>query len=201
MPFLYINANERNRPHQCAMTIQQLHWFNGLYLAVLVAVAIATRATSRRVVGALAGGATGATIALCMIALGETAGWWRFAIHWEPYYLTLLWIDFALGAFIFLIAWRIARRFGWYGLVVALAIAVILGPVRDRQYIERYPEWGAYAPGIVPGLAIAATYFLMGVFGYAAMRCVAGPAASSPLARRWWRKTSHVESEVTASQP
>jgi hypothetical protein len=38
------------------------------------------------------------------------------AITWEPYFLTLLLIDFALCAFIYLITWRIARRFGWRGL-------------------------------------------------------------------------------------
>ena len=32
------------------------------------------------------------------------------AITWQPYFLTLLLIDFALCAFIYLITWRIARR-------------------------------------------------------------------------------------------
>ena len=52
-------------------------------------------------------------------------GWWRFAITWEPYYLTLLWIDFALGAFILLITCRIARRFGWQGLTAAVIAAAV----------------------------------------------------------------------------
>src|SRR5260370_16207698 len=97
------------------MTTQQLHLFNAVYLVVFVVVALFTRATARRIVGALAGGAVAGVAALGIIALGEEVGWWRFAIHWEPYFLTLLWIDFALGAFIFLITWRIARRFGWAG--------------------------------------------------------------------------------------
>jgi hypothetical protein len=37
------------------------------------------------------------------------------AIAREPYFLTVLRIDFAPAAFIFLITWRIARRFGWRG--------------------------------------------------------------------------------------
>src|SRR5689334_17908456 len=78
------------------MTTQQLHLFNGLYLAVLVVVAVLTRATARRLAGALAGGAASGVVALGIIALGEEVGWWHMAITWEPYFLTLLLIDFAL---------------------------------------------------------------------------------------------------------
>jgi hypothetical protein len=168
------------------MTTQQLHLFNGLYLAILVVVTILTRATARRLVGALAGGAVGGVAALGIIALGERVGWWRFAITWEPYFLSLLWIDFALCAFIFLLTWRIARRFGWRGLGVVLVAAAVLGPVRDYQYMERFPEWGTYAPGVAPALAISATYVLLGIVGHAVMRLIAGPARGSPLARWPW---------------
>ena len=171
---------------QGRMTTQQLHLFNGLYLAILVVVAVLTRATARRVAGALAGGALAAALALGMIAHGEEVGWWRFAIAWEPYFLTLLWIDFALGAFVFLLTWRIARRFGWRGLAVVLVIATVLGPARDYRYMERFPEWGSYAPGVAPALAISATYVLFGVVGHGVMRLVAGPARGSRLARRPW---------------
>jgi hypothetical protein len=37
------------------MTTLQLHVFNGLYLALLIVVAFFTRATARRIAGALAG--------------------------------------------------------------------------------------------------------------------------------------------------
>src|ERR1700737_4394392 len=129
------------------MTTQQLHLFNGLYLAVLVVVAFLTRATARRIAGALAGGVAVGVVALGIIALGEKVGWWHMAITWEPYFLTLLLIDFTLCAFIFLITWRIARRFGWRGLAVVVVIAALFGPVRDYGYMEQFPEWGAYAPG------------------------------------------------------
>jgi hypothetical protein len=46
------------------MTTLQLHLFNCLYLAIFVAVAFITRATTRRVVGALAGGAVFGVVAL-----------------------------------------------------------------------------------------------------------------------------------------
>jgi hypothetical protein len=165
------------------MTTQQLHLFNALYLAILVAVAVLTRATARRVAGALAGGAVAGLVALGDIALGEKLGWWHMAIAWEPYFLTLLWIDFVLAAFLFLITWRIARRFGWRGLAVVLVVAAVLGPVRDYRYMQRFPEWGAYAPGLAPVLAVSATYVLLGTLGHAVMRLIAGPAREDRLAR------------------
>ena len=173
------------------MTTEQLHLFNAIGLVVFVVVAILTCATARRVVGALAGGAALGVVALGIIALCVEAGWWRFAITWEPYYLTLLWIDFALGAFIFLITWRIARRFGWRGLAVVVVAAAVIGPPRDYWYMQRFPEWGSYAPGIAPILAISATYVILVVLGHGVMRLVAGPARGSPLARRPWGPPNH----------
>jgi len=168
------------------MTTQQLHLFNALYLVVFVIVTVLTRATARRFAGALAGAALGGVVALGIIALGEEAGWWHMAITWEPYFLTLLWIDFALCAFIYLITWRIARRFGWRGLAVVVIVAAIIGPPRDYWYMARFPEWGAYGPGPAPVLAVSATYVLLVVLGHGVMRLVAGPARADRLARRPW---------------
>jgi hypothetical protein len=168
------------------MTTQQLHLFNVLGLVILVIVAVFTRATARRTTGAIAGGAAAGVVVLGIIGLGERAGWWHMAITWEPYFLILLWIDFALSAFPLLITWRIARRFGWRGLAVAVAVAGIIGPPRDFWYMRRFPEWGSYGPGIAPVLAISATYILLILVGHGVMRLVAGPAREDRLARRPW---------------
>src|SRR5262245_40670064 len=168
------------------MTTRQLHLFNGLYLVIFVVVALLTRATPRRTAGALAGGAVAGVLALGLLAIGEDARWWHLAIAWEPYFLTLLWLDFALGAFIYLITWRIARRFGRRGLVVVGILFAVLGPVRDSQYMSRFPEWGVYAPGVAPILAISATYVGLLVVGHWVMRLVAGPAGKDVLARHRW---------------
>lgn len=168
------------------MTAHQLHLFNALYLAILIIVAVLTRATARRVVGALAGGAVAGLVALGVIALGERLGWWHMVLTWEPYFLTLMGIDFVLAGFVFLLTWRIARRFGWRGLAVTLVVAAVLGPVRDYAYMRQFPEWGAYAPGFAPVLAVSATYVLLGILGHATMRLVAGPARADRLARRPW---------------
>lgn len=166
------------------MTTTQLHLFNALGLALLVVVALLTRPTARRLAGALAGGAVAGIAAIGILALGESAGWWHMPVRWEPYYVTLFWIDFALPcAYVNLLTWRIARRFGGRGLAVVVAVATIIGPPRDRWYMRRFPEWGTYGPGIAPVLAVAATYAILVSLGYAVMRAVAGPARADPLAR------------------
>ena len=103
-----------------------------------------------RIAGALAGGAVFGVVALGIIALGGEVGWWRMAITWEPHFVTLMLIDFALCAYVYLITWRIARRFGWRGLAVVLVVLAVIGPPRDQWYIRRFPEWGSYGPGIAP---------------------------------------------------
>jgi hypothetical protein len=171
------------------MTTQQLHLFNVIYLFVLALVAILTRATPRRIAGALAGAAVFGVVALGIIALGERVGWWHMAITWEPYFLTLLLIDFTVCAFIFLITWRIARRFGWRGLAVVLVVLAVIGPPRDYWYMRRFPEWGGYGPGIAPILAISATYVIMVLVGHGVMRLIAGPANKDRLGRRPWESS------------
>jgi uncharacterized membrane protein len=168
------------------MTTRQLHVFNALGLVVLIVVAVFTRATARRIAGALAGAAVGGVAALGIVELGERVGWWHMAIAWEPYFLALLWIDFALCGYVFLFTWRVARRFGGGGLAVVLAVAAVVGPPRDYAYMRQFPEWGAYGPGVAPVLAVSATYIVMGVLGHGVMRLVAGPARVDRLARRPW---------------
>ena len=165
------------------MTTQQLHLFNAVYLVVLLVVAMLTRATMRRVAGALAGAAAFGVVALGIIALGERVGWWHMVITWEPSFLALLLLDFTLCAFIYLITWRVARRFGWRGLAIVVMVSAIIGPMRDYWYMAKFPEWGSYAPGVTPVLAVSATYVVMILLGHGVMRVIAGPAREDRLAR------------------
>jgi hypothetical protein len=155
-------------------------------LVILVVVALLTRATARRIGGALAGGAAVGVVGLCILFLGERVEWWHMAITWEPYFLMLALIDFTLCAFVFLITWRIARRFGWRGLAALLVVLAFLGPVRDHWYMRRFPEWGSYGAGFAPVLAISASYVILVLVGHGAMRLIAGPARADRLARRPW---------------
>lgn len=95
--------------------------------------------------------------------LRRTCGWWRFAVMWKPYFLALLWVDVVLYAFVFLLTWRVARRFGWRALVVLLVALAVLGPVQDRWVHGEISGVGFLAPGIAPMLAIAAAYVLLGI--------------------------------------
>jgi len=153
-----------------------------------ITVAILTRATLRRVGGALAGAAAAGVVGLGIVALGESAGWWHMAITWEPYFLTLLLIDIVLCAYVFLITWRIARRFGARGLGAIALIAAVIGPVRDYSYMAIFPEWGAYASGFTPILAISGAYIVLGTVGHGVMRLVAGPAGTDRLASWPWER-------------
>ena len=103
----------------------------GRETAVMLYRTSAVRATARRIAGALTGGVTFGVVALGIIALGEEEGWWHMAITWEPYFLSLLVINFALCAFIYLITWRIARRFGWRGLAVVVLVVAVIGAPRN----------------------------------------------------------------------
>ena len=112
------------------MTTTQLHLFNAFYLVLLAIVAILTRATPRRIMGAMAGGAAIGLLSLVIIPIGERAGWWHFALSWEPYFLTLMEIDSALTGFVFLITWRIARRFR--------SCSLLLPEARPARKVFRY---------------------------------------------------------------
>ncbi|MBV9083629.1 MAG: hypothetical protein JOZ62_13195 [Acidobacteriaceae bacterium] len=169
------------------MTTRQLYLFSSLYLFMLIAVASVTRATPRRIAGSLAGAGAAGVLALGIIELGERTGWWHMQITWEPYFLLLLWIDIVLCAYVFLITWRIPRRFGGRGLAVLIVAAAVIGPARDYWYMQRFPEWGSYAQGAAPVLAISASYVLLLLVGHGVMRLVAGPANEDRLTRQWWK--------------
>ena len=102
-------------------------------------------------------------------------------MRWDPYYLHLMWIGGLVGAFVFLITWRLARRFGGRGLGIALFVMAAIGPLRDSWYMRIFPEWGTYAPGLVPMLAISMAYIILGVAGHGTMRLIAGPAETDQL--------------------
>ena len=102
-----------------------------------------------------------------------------------PYFLLLLYLGLAISCSpIYLITWRVARRFGWRGLAVFVGAAAVIGPPRDYLFATKYPEWMVFAPGVAPILADAVTYVGIVALGHAVMRLVAGPAREDQLARR-----------------
>ena len=167
------------------MTTQQIILMSCVYLLELGAVVYFARATVRRVIGALAGGAAVGLMALSVIALCEALGWWRVPFASTPYFLPLLYLGLAIScAPIYLVTWRVARRFGWRGLAVSIGIAAVVGPPRDYWIAATFPEWMVFAPGVAPILADSATYVGIVAVGHAVMRLAAGPAREDRLARR-----------------
>lgn len=167
------------------MTTSQLILMTTLYLAIFVGVAYFTRARMPRIAGALGAGAVFGVIALFALALGETKGWWRVPKTGSSHFQLLLWIGLAVScAPVYLITWRVARRFGGLGLAVFALAAVVIGPARDYLVAAAFPNWIAFSPRIAPVLAIATIYALLVVVGHAVMRIVAGPAQGDSFARR-----------------
>jgi hypothetical protein len=166
------------------MITEQLLLENCVRLVGLIAVVYFTRATARRVAGALAGGAIFGLVLAGVIALTEAMHWWHVPVTWEPYWLSLMYLDCVIScAPVYLVTWRVARRFGWRGLAVVLAAVAVIGPLRDSLVVATFPEWMVIEPGVAPILAISATYVLMVAVGHGVMRLIAGAARADRLAR------------------
>jgi hypothetical protein len=166
------------------MTALQILLMIGAYALVFVAAAWFTRATSRRIAGALAGGAIVGFWGLGAIGLGENMGWWRIPSTSTPYFVPLLFLGLAVSCSpIHLVAWRVVRRFGWKGMAVSLGIVAVIGPPRDYLYASMFPAWMSFGPGVAPILGDAAIYAGIVAVGHAVMQLVSGPAREDRLAR------------------
>ena len=177
-----------NRIHglkRTTLTTRELIIATGAYFIALIAVAYFTRATARRIAGALAGGGVVGLAVIGVTALSEALGWWRVPGFWTPGKLPIYYFGWSISvAPIYLVTWRIARRFGRRGLAAVLCGIAIVGPLRDYRIAKTFPEWIVFGPGVAPVLAVAATYVGTVALGHALMRLVAGPAGGDPLARR-----------------
>lgn len=166
------------------MTTQQIILWSCAYLVELVAVVYFTRATALRVTGALVGGAAAGLLAMAAIALCEALGWWRIPFGSTPYFIPLFYLGLLISLTpIYLVTWRVVRRFGWRGLAVFVSVVAIIGPPRDYLIAATFPKWMVFAPGVAPILADGATYVSIVVVGHAVMRLIAGPAGKDQLAR------------------
>ena len=173
------------------MTRQHIILWSCAYLVELVAVVYFTRATARRVMGALVGGAAAGLLGLGAIALCEALGWWQIPFASTPYFLPLFYLGLSISLTpIYLVTWRLARRFGWRGLAVFICAVAIIGPPRDYLIAATFPKWMVFAPGVAPIVADAATYVGIVALGHAVMRLIAGPASKDQLAARHPRKAA-----------
>jgi hypothetical protein len=155
-----------------------------IYLGALGTAAYLTRPTTRRMLGALAGGvATGLSFPL-LLAIADAQGWWRCPFLDMPRAPLLTFLGVAVSyAAIALIGWRIERRFGWRGTAYSLVAVCVIGPPRDYAIASRFPELMVFGPGVAPIAGNAAVYFFTVALTLAVMRLIAGPAAKDRLAR------------------
>ena len=167
------------------MTTPQIIVVTLVYALALVAAIYFTRPDWRRAMGALAGGAAAGLVLFGAAALGNQQGWWRVPFPATTEILVLLYLCAAIScAPMYLITWRVAKRYGIRGMAGCLVFATIIGPPRDYLIAAVYPEWIVFAPGAAPVLADAAAYFAIVGVGHATMRLVAGPSSGAhPLAR------------------
>jgi hypothetical protein len=166
------------------MTTSILILTTGLYLAAFAAVAYLTRPKMLRIGGALCGGAVFGLVALLAVALGETKGWWRVPKAGSSHFQFLLWLGFAVSCTpVYLVTWRVGRRFGRRGLAVFALAAAVIGPPRDYGIAAMFPNWIVFSPGIAPVVVVATIYALLVVVGHTVMRFVAGPAQDDSLAQ------------------
>jgi hypothetical protein len=166
------------------MTTQQIILWTCAYLIELVAVVYFTRPSARRIVGASSGGIAAACFGMGAIILGNALGLWRVPLARTPYFLALFYFGLTISVTpIYLVTWRLVRRFGWRGLAVFLCIVTVIGPPRDYLIAATFPKWMVFGPGVAPILADAATYAGIVALGYGVMRLIAGPAREDRLVR------------------
>jgi hypothetical protein len=147
-----------------------------VYLSLLVGVIYFTRASARRVVGALGGGGSVALVGAGVEAIAHARAWWSYPSDDTPVgpvgmYPALV----VIFAFLALIGWTIARRFGWRGTAVFLSTLAVVGTLRDYLVDAKLLHLIKFAPGawlmIIDGLLWAGLTAL----ALAVMRLVSGP--------------------------
>jgi hypothetical protein len=156
-----------------------------VYLSLLAATIYFTRATTRRISGALAGGAVVAVVGAGIEAFAHAQGWWRYTSDDTPYGPVALYpVLVVIFAFLALIGWVVTRRLGWRGVAGFLAVLAVVGALRDYLISGKLMGLIVFAPGIL--LAIIDGFLWAGLTALAigVMRLISGPACDDRLARR-----------------
>jgi small multidrug resistance pump len=161
----------------------------GVHLAYLCAAVHFTRASVRRVLGALVGGVVVAVFGFGVELVCQALGQWHYPsddtgrgpLLMYPS-LALLWATLAL------IGWRVMRRYGWRGEAVFLASVALLGTLRDYFVAEQALGAIVLAPGVTTVLVDIVCWAGQTALAQALMWPVAGPATADRLARRPWEQ-------------
>ena len=156
-----------------------------VYGSLLVAAIYFTQATTRRVLGALAGGCAVALIGAGVEGLAHVRGWWRYTSG-DTFVGPLAMYPLLVVAFAFLalIGWRVMRRFGLRGLTVYLAILAVIGTLRDYFIAGSLMGLVVIAPGVALAIIDALLWAGLTALAITVMRAVSGPSRDDRLARR-----------------
>ncbi len=155
-----------------------------LLLAIIV---YFTRATRRRIAGALIGGLATGLIVILIDAIASSLGLWYYPGSTTGYGPLGYYIPNALfyGAGIALIGWRINRRFGIKALTAFIVLFGLYGVSRDFIFtaVTSSSNIIVFGVGIAPVIADIVAW--MGVLTVAQilMWLIAGPARADKLAR------------------
>jgi len=156
-----------------------------VYLVGMVVTAYLTRATMRRVAGALIGGVAVGLVGVGIECLAHAMGWWRYPFVETPYGPPLI---YPVVVFLFtalaLLGWRVTRRFGWRGQAAFVSVVTIVGTLRDYRIAAWLPQFIVFEPGIRIILVDAACWAGLLVLALTVMRFVAGSVRGDPLARQ-----------------
>ena len=72
---------------------------------------------------------------------GETQGWWRVPKAGFSHFQLLLWLGIAISSTpVYLITWRVGRRFGGRGLAALALASAVVGPLRDYRVAAMFPD-------------------------------------------------------------
>ena len=148
-----------------------------VYLSLFIAAVYFSRATPRRVVGALAGGGAVALVGTGVEALAHARGWWRYKSDDTPIGPVAMYPAMVvILAFLALIGWIVMRRFGRRGLTVFLGALAVVGTLRDYLIAGKLMGLIVFAPGAL--MAIIDGFLWAGLTALAilVMRLVSGPA-------------------------
>ena len=161
----------------------------GVYLAYLCAAVYFTRASVRRVLGALVGGVVVAVFGFGVELVCQALGQWHYPSDDTGRGPLLMYPSLALHwATLALIGWRVMRRYGWRGEAVFLASVALLGTLRDYFVAEQALGAIVLAPGVTTVLVDIVCWAGQTALAQALMWPVAGPATADRLARRPWEQ-------------
>jgi len=185
---MLLEATRQKLPPQAALA-PEIAIFSYEVLLSFAVTAFLSRATLRRILGAVAGGVLFGLFWLLRWRIGYAMGWWRTAFPETPDPTALFTASvmplliILVGAALLIISWRIARRFGWLGCSVFILAVAASGAIRDRIYWDSIMRVLVATPGILP-VAVDGAFFVAGLaLGHGLMRLIAGPAPQDALAR------------------